>query len=334
MAVSNAGLCFARGYYTISRTEDRLNGRTAKPMSIGDTSVGIAGAGPVAQAFGIALQDCGIPIDCIASRNLQHAKVAAKRLGDSVRAVIYPDLSLRVSHVIIAVTDQAITPVAKLLASPNAKLGIALHTCGTYGPELLNPLNAIGVSCGTIHPLQTIQDATHGAAALRDAPFAVSGAPDAVTWAEAIAAALSGHIVHIHPAGRPFYHAAAVMASNYMAALLDSAEQLMVLAGVPKTDAIHALAPIARTSLENIVRCGPVEALTGPIVRGDAETITRHIQAMDQVDDTISGLYKAAGLRALQMARMRGLPDEKSERVLQALCDPHAHPQVEESNTP
>ena len=130
-------------------------------MSIGDTSVGIAGAGPVAQAFGIALQDCGIPIDCIASRNLQHAKAAAKRLGDSVRAVIYPDLSLRVSHVIIAVTDQAITPVAELLASPNAKLGIALHTCGTYGPELLNPLNAIGVSCGTIHPLQTLMKCAH-----------------------------------------------------------------------------------------------------------------------------------------------------------------------------
>jgi predicted short-subunit dehydrogenase-like oxidoreductase (DUF2520 family) len=76
------------------------------------------------------------------------------------------------------------------------------------------------------------------------------GDPDALTWAESVATALSGHILHILPGARPFYHAAAVMTSNYMAALLDSAEQPMVLAGVPKADAIQALAPIARTSLK------------------------------------------------------------------------------------
>lgn len=293
-------------------------------MSVGKPTIGIAGAGRVAQALGIALQHCGIAIDCIASRNLLHAQAAAERFSPSVRAVPYRDLPLLASHIIVAVSDQAVTPVAELLASRNGKLHVAVHTCGSYGPELLTPLKDNGVSCGALHPLQTIGDGAHGAIALRNAPFAVSGDPDALTWAESIATTLSGHILHILPEARPFYHAAAVMASNYMAALLDSAEQLMVLAGVPKPDAIRALAPIARTSLDNIVRCGPIEALTGPVVRGDTETVARHVRAMEQVDETILGLYKAAGLRALEMARMRGLSEEKAEQVHRALCDPDA----------
>jgi predicted short-subunit dehydrogenase-like oxidoreductase (DUF2520 family) len=288
-------------------------------IKAGVSEVAIAGAGPVAQALGRALQECGIGIGWIASRDLNHARAAAVFIGGDAVAVPYREIPLNASHVIVAVSDGAIAPVAEELARWNGRLRVALHTCGGHGPEVLAPLNSAGVSCGGIHPLQTISDASYGAAALRSAAFAVSGDFQALTWAEDLAAALGGHVLHIKPGARHLYHAAAVMATNYIAALMDSAEQLMLLAGVPKEDALRALAQPARTSIDNVVRCGAVEALTGPVMRGDAATVTEHTRAMEGIEPSIAELYKAAGLHALHMARRRGLGDEAAGSVHRAL---------------
>jgi predicted short-subunit dehydrogenase-like oxidoreductase (DUF2520 family) len=184
---------------------------------------------------------------------------------------------------------------------------------------VLAPLGAAGVSCGAIHPLQTIRDAKSGARDLRNAAFAISGDSAALGWAEEIATVLSGTIVRIKPDGRLFYHAAAVMASNYIAALLDSAEGLMLMAGVPKKDALRALGPLARAALENVLQNGAVEALTGPVARGDAATVAAHTQALQATESSIATLYEAAGLCALRMARARGLNEDQAENVRRAL---------------
>ncbi|MGH9558559.1 MAG: DUF2520 domain-containing protein, partial [Bryobacteraceae bacterium] len=205
----------------------------------------IAGAGPVAQAFGKALRESGFEIACVASRDLDHARVAATFIGTI--AVPYREIASRASHALIAVSDRAITPVAEEIARNGGKLQTALHTCGSYGPEALAPLAASGVSRGAIHPFQTIRDATQGAAALKSAAFSICGDQIALSFAETIASALSGNILRIEPEGRPLYHAAAVMASNYIAAIMDSAENLMRLAGVSNEHARRALAPLART---------------------------------------------------------------------------------------
>lgn len=281
--------------------------------------IGIAGSGPVAQAFGKALIERGIEINCIASRDRNHAEAAAMFLENGVRAISYGDLASRATHVVIAVSDRAISSVAEELASASGNLCVALHTCGSYGPEALAPLSAAGISCGAIHPLQTIRDGKSGAKDLRSAAFAISGDSAALSWAEKVAAELSGMILRINPEGRHLYHAAAVMASNYIAALLNSAEQLMVMAGVPKPDALRALAPLARAGLENVLQNGPVDALTGPVVRGDAATVEAHTQTLETADASIAALYEAAGLRALCMARARGLSEEQAENVRRAL---------------
>ena len=284
-------------------------------------NVAIAGAGPVAQALGRALRECGSEVACIASRTPGHADAAALFIGGGTRAVSYREIPLCASHALIAVSDRAITAVAEELAGCGRGLRAALHTCGGYGPELLAPLSAAGASCGSIHPLQTIREASQGAADLRHAYFGVSGDPEALRWAEEIALALSGHVLRIAPGARPLYHAAAVMASNYIAALLDSAEQLMLLAGIPQPDALRALAPLARTSLDNAVRYGPAQALTGPVVRGDAATVAGHSRAVRAAGEPVAELYRAAGLHALGMARRRGLGPEDARRVRDALLE-------------
>jgi predicted short-subunit dehydrogenase-like oxidoreductase (DUF2520 family) len=279
--------------------------------------IGIAGAGRVAQALGRLLAAHGEPVACIASRSIEHARKAAAFIGYSVRAVGYSELARNTGRILIAVSDSAIESVASAL---DMQAGIVLHTCGNCGPEALGVLSE-RVSCGAIHPLQTISDPGTGAAALHGAAFAISGDGPAVAWAEQIARAANGRILRIPDERRPLYHAAAVMASNYVTALLSAAQTLLIAADVNPEDALAALGPIARSSLDNALRQGPVAALTGPIERGDVSTISSHLAALTEIHGPIPFLYRAAGLQALELARKKGLGAERvdaTERLLEA----------------
>lgn len=280
--------------------------------------IGIAGAGRLAQALGKLLFTRGEPVAYVASRSIEHARVAAAFIGPGVKAVNYSELAPSAPRILIAVSDSALETVASGL---DARSGIVLHTCGNAGPEALRALQARGVSCGAIHPLQTIADPETGALALDGVAFAISGDAPAVAWAEQIAHVANGRTLRIPADRRPLYHAAAVMASNYIIALLSAAQTLLVAADVDPDEALEALGPLARTSLDNALRQGPVAALTGPIERGDVATISSHLAAVADMRDPIPILYRAAGLETLELARKKGLRAERAaatERLLDA----------------
>jgi predicted short-subunit dehydrogenase-like oxidoreductase (DUF2520 family) len=270
--------------------------------------IGIAGAGLVARALGRALAESGSAVVCVASRDMEHAAAAAAFLGCGAVPAPYSVVARHASHVLIAVSDSAIASVAEELG---AGFAAALHTCGNYGAEILRPLASRGVSCGALHPLQTVRGS---AEELRGIGFAISGDAGAVAWAEEIARSLGGEILRLDPDRRAFYHSAAVMASNYIAALLDAAQELMTMAGVERDQALRALAPLALAAVRNAAIEGPRQALTGPVARGDAATVEAHVGAL-QSHAGLLELYRAAGLRALEMARARGL-DERSAAAM------------------
>jgi predicted short-subunit dehydrogenase-like oxidoreductase (DUF2520 family) len=260
-----------------------------------------------------------MPIKCVAGRSPERAAQAAAFVGGGSVALSCPEAAQRAGRVLIAVSDAAIESVARELAGSGGRIRIALHTCGNAGPELLRPLAEQGVSCGAIHPLQTIHDPEQGTYALRGIAFAVSGEAEASQWAEDIAGRLGGHVLRIAPDARPLYHAAAVMASNYVIALLDAAVETMSYAGIPADQALQALAPLACTAVENASKAGPLQALTGPIARGDIPTVAAHLRALSQAAEPLLHVYCAAGLQAVGMASKRGLPEQASaslDRIL------------------
>ncbi|MGE5486386.1 MAG: Rossmann-like and DUF2520 domain-containing protein [bacterium] len=285
-------------------------------------TIGIAGAGRVGQALARLLRDAGQPVAAIASRTPGRALEGAAFAGAGVVAVTYAELPGCASHLIIAVPDSAIEPVAEQLAA-GAGSGVALHTCGARGPEALAALARKGVSCGTLHPLQTVSTPSQGVAAMRGIAFAVSGDGPALAWAREITALLGGETLEIREDARPLYHAAAVMASNYVVALAGAAQSLMAEAGVAPDRALRALAPLMRTALENAAAQGPEGALTGPIERGDAATVAAHLSALASTPE-VRALYREAGLYTLGIARRKGLaagPAQAVERALLANCD-------------
>lgn len=283
--------------------------------------IGIAGAGRIGQAMGRLLRERGEPVAAVASRDPAHAEAAAYFIGAGTRVASYRELPNLAARVLIAVPDDAVSGVAGLLAEAGMNQGTALHTCGTRGPEALGPLAARGVSCGAIHPLQTAATPEQGVAALPGSAFAIDGDGPAAAWAERIAKILDGLPLRIPAEQRPLYHAAAVAASNYVVGLIDAAVSLLGAAGIGEQDALRAIGPLVRASAENALSLGPVRALTGPIQRGDVETVALHWRAMAARPASVRELYRACALHVVGIARRRGLPAAAARRLEEVFCE-------------
>jgi predicted short-subunit dehydrogenase-like oxidoreductase (DUF2520 family) len=114
------------------------------------------------------------------------------------------------------------------------------------------------------------------------------------------------------------YHAAAVFASNYLVALAGLAVELLETIGWSEPDAVAGLVPLMEGALAEVARNGPTGALTGPIRRGDVETVTRHLEALAS-RPRVADLYRMLGQIALEIAARAGLEPTAVERVNRAL---------------
>jgi predicted short-subunit dehydrogenase-like oxidoreductase (DUF2520 family) len=278
--------------------------------------LGLFGSGAVARGLGRALRERGVHVVALAARDPDRAARAAAFVGPDVAVVTPGDLSGLVDAVVIAVSDEAITEVAAQLAAAGLRRGVALHTCGAAGPGVLAPLSAGGVSCGVLHPLQTLPPGDGSVNRLFGVTFAVGGDAEAVRLAGELVARLDGRTLHVAPQGFAAYHAAAALAGNGIVALLDGAVTLMARAGVDAPQALDALGPLCRASLENGLALGPVPALTGPVARGDAHTLQAHAGALRDVPDDVARLYRATAARLVTMARRRGLSEGAAARII------------------
>jgi predicted short-subunit dehydrogenase-like oxidoreductase (DUF2520 family) len=215
---------------------------------------------------------------------------------------------------ILAVPDSALAEVAYDLsrAGEGPPGCVALHLAGALSTEALAPLHSVGYPVGSVHPLQAIADPWHSGDRLIGAAYALAGEPAAITAGRRLVNALEGIPLVIPPHMRPIYHAAAVVASNYLIGLLAFAVRLMMEAGVSESDSIEALIPLMRGTLENLDHLGVAHALTGPIPRGDADTIRLHLTRLSEPDRK---LYCGLGLELLRVARAAGLDPEKADNL-------------------
>jgi predicted short-subunit dehydrogenase-like oxidoreductase (DUF2520 family) len=221
---------------------------------------------------------------------------------------------------ILAVPDTALSEVAYDLSMTGpAPPGCAVfHLSGALSTEVLAPLHAVGYTVGSVHPLQAVADPWLSGDRLMGAAFAIAGEPAAISAARRLVDALGGRPLLIPPARRPIYHAAAVVASNYFVALVAFAVRLMEQAGVSEGDAVPALLPLIRGTLDNLQQLGVPAALTGPVPRGDVDTIRLHLARLSPEDRV---LYCALGLELLRVSKLAGLDDRRAAE-LEALLAP------------
>ncbi|HSJ15585.1 MAG TPA: Rossmann-like and DUF2520 domain-containing protein [Longimicrobiales bacterium] len=215
---------------------------------------------------------------------------------------------------LLAVPDSALAEVAYEVTrfGPAPPGCAALHLSGALSTDVLAPLHHAGYTTGSLHPLQAVADPWLAGERLHGITFALAGEPAAIAAGRRIASALAGTTLVIAPALRPLYHAAAVLASNYLVAVVGAAVRVLVQAGVPEEEALPALLPLLRGTLENVAQLGVPAALTGPIARGDADTLRLHLARLSARERT---LYCALGLELLELARAAGLAPERAEEI-------------------
>ncbi|EQB12880.1 Rossmann-like and DUF2520 domain-containing protein [Sphingobium lactosutens] len=279
--------------------------------------VGIIGSGRVARAMGLALADQSLHPLSFWGRNGGRARTAAASVGGSV---IHDAATLmqRCDLLLLAVSDDAIGAVVEALSSspipPPAPF--CIHLSGGSGVCVLEPLRAAGALTAAIHPVMTFTgDPAAEVTRMKGASFAIT-ASDAAASEEArtLVSRLGGVAEYVEDDCRPLYHAALSHAANHMVTLLAGAMDALNAAGIQDPAAL--LAPLVRATLGNSLSKG-FDALSGPLLRGDIQTIDDHLAAMTRACPDLLPAYRAMATATL--ARMEKRDGHPASDALHAL---------------
>jgi predicted short-subunit dehydrogenase-like oxidoreductase (DUF2520 family) len=220
--------------------------------------------------------------------------------------------------VIVAVRDPDVTRIAERLARGLVrKDAVVLHVSGALGPDALAPLSGRAAGLGVAHPLASFASASHPPR-LAGALLRVTGNAAARRAGRSLAAALGmrARTWNLDPV---LYHAAAVVLANGAAALAAAAQELLVKAGVPRREAASVLAPLLASVADNVALLGLPEALTGPVRRGDAATVERHLERIRVCAPEIGELYRASARAQVPMATALGDAEPHGLRRIERL---------------
>jgi predicted short-subunit dehydrogenase-like oxidoreductase (DUF2520 family) len=265
----------------------------------------IVGAGPVATALAGGLRLGGVPVLGLWARTPAAARQAGGISGIAAFSAAPPDLLLEADVVILAVRDRAISEVAQKLCATGlvTTKHVLLHCSGAMSAEeaFLAVKSKIG-GIGTMHPLRAISDPRRTMREFKGTVFGVEGDELGLRSAQALIKALGGQPLELSSNQVTTYHAAAALASNYVIALMDAATEILRASGLDE-NATRALLPLMEGTLENLREQGIEGALTGPIRRGDKETVARHLEALDKTAPNAAALYRELGLRTVAIAR-------------------------------
>jgi predicted short-subunit dehydrogenase-like oxidoreductase (DUF2520 family) len=286
-------------------------------------TVFIIGAGVVGTTLAARLLRVGVPVVGLHGRRSDLSKAASAASGVLASSGELPALVSTCDVLIIAVRDTRIQEIAQQLRDGKHLRPemVVLHASGSRPcGEVLAPAKGQVAGIGTMHPLIAVTDSPGSVENLQGAAFGVEGEPEAVRRARQLVKFMGGNAVVLKPESMPLYHAAAVMASNYVVALAEVSRSLLVTAGIPEEDALKALWPLMASAVDNLKEIGLPGALTGPVARCDVVSVERHLDALAAHAPEHADVYQRLGREVLTLARKRAPDlDEKAAQRLAKL---------------
>ncbi|MEK7354657.1 MAG: DUF2520 domain-containing protein, partial [Chloroflexota bacterium] len=202
-----------------------------------------------------------------------------------------------------------------------------VHCSGADSTETLEPAKKLGARVGAFHPLQTFASVKQAIDNLPGSTFAIEAEQPLLSTLKDLAATLNGHCIELKAGDKVIYHAAAVIACNYMVTLVKLATDLWQTFDIPPEEATKALMPLLRGTLNNIENVGIPQCLTGPIARGDTGTIKKHLKALAEVSPALLFTYRELGRQTIPVALAKGKISEQQVRELEVILREPACPE-------
>ncbi len=282
--------------------------------------VGVVGCGRVGSVMGAALRRAGHRITATSAIS-DASRDRAARMLPGVPVVAVEEVVARSSVVLLCVPDDA---VAGLVAGLDAQGAwqpgrLAVHTSGFHGVGVLAPVVDAGGDAIAMHPAMTFTGTAKDLSRISGTPFAVTASPGAELIGEALVLDIGGDPFPLTDEDRPAYHLALAHGANHLVTLVAQSQQ--ILRGIGIDDPSRLLRPLLEAALDNALEHGD-RALTGPVARGDLQTVRAHLRSAAAQDPDIEIAYRAlARATARRAIRRRRLPAEIASPMRDLLGD-------------
>jgi predicted short-subunit dehydrogenase-like oxidoreductase (DUF2520 family) len=283
--------------------------------------IGFIGAGKVATAFGRYLHSRGVAISGFFDRHAEKSQRAA----NATHSRAFPDSAALASHsdiVLITTRDDQIADACIALCRQKSIDAHHLvgHMSGAHSSRILDDARHLGATVFSLHPLQAFADENKALTELPHTFFSLEGEGEGLQPIRRILEQTGNRFFSISSENKRLYHLSACILSNYLVALMDAGLEALGKSGIDPGEGFQAMRPLIDGTLSNIARMGTAQALTGPIIRGDAGTIRRHLEALKSSGlEDIEALYRQMGLHTLKLACRTVLSSEKAAAVRELL---------------
>lgn len=286
-------------------------------------NIGFIGAGKVGTALGLYFKRYGLNVMGYYSRTAASALAAAGLTASDS----FPDLRTLAGCcdvIFITTSDSALREIDGQAAVLTEAKAISadrcwIHVSGALPSDCLAGLKAAGCPVGSMHPLQSFGDPKESATKLDRTLFSVEGTERAVETIRCILRETGGNFSRISTQQKPLYHAGACVVSNYLVTLLDCGMKFFEAAGLERDTIYDAISPLLESTLANVREKGTVEALTGPIVRGDCNTLRVHLQALKRDLPTELQFYKAMAIKTVEMIAEQRISEEQEKSLIRIM---------------
>jgi predicted short-subunit dehydrogenase-like oxidoreductase (DUF2520 family) len=286
-------------------------------------TLNIIGAGAVGRTLGRLFHEAKVfQIQDILNRSLESAELGAAFIGAGRPVAGYHQMRPADCY-FITTSDDAIAGCAAALAAtglvgPGA---IVCQLSGALPSSVLAPVTAVGGFVASIHPVKSFADPLQSVASFTGTWCGIEGDAAAVTCLSAAFSAIGGEMFPVDARFKTVYHAGSVLVCNYLTALMETGVRAYQKGGLPRQTALQVMEPLVRGTLDNIFREGTVQALTGPIARGDSALVSRQLAALDAWDGEIALIYRALGRVALDLSQLRGTASQDDLAKLRELLE-------------
>jgi predicted short-subunit dehydrogenase-like oxidoreductase (DUF2520 family) len=284
------------------------------------TKIAFIGCGAVGKTLAVALFRAGYSVVAASSRTYSSAKALASLINGCVSYESISEAALQADLIFITTFDSAIEPVVNSIKwSSNQAV---VHCSGVSSLDILKDAKRQGVFTGSFHPLQAFAGVDDALAALPGSTFGIEGEGRLKDYLTQLALDVGGRPIFLKSSDKPLYHASAVTLGGVLMGQIAVIAQIWQdRLGVERNEALKTLIPMIRGVADALEANGIPDGIAGPYVRGDVDTIKKHLEAMKSVGIQEMQMYATAALAGIKFAAERGVCKTEDVTVMKNLLN-------------